>query len=148
MGRGLGEMGMAATSFRWIAALRLPRTRRLPAATSGSSRSSSGASARPRGRPCDPDPRTLSPLPLLRIASPGVAASAALGQVHTLQKKGSLQILTCFPLPLSQGHKEKQVLFTGSGFRGRWEPFWAGERSNKGLEIAAEISGVVNHSCF
>lgn len=43
MGRGLGEQGRAATSPRWIAALRLPRPRRLRAATSGSSSGSGGA---------------------------------------------------------------------------------------------------------
>lgn len=43
MGRGLGEQGRAATSPRWIAALRLPRPRRLRAATSGSFSGSGGA---------------------------------------------------------------------------------------------------------
>lgn len=51
MGRGLGEQGMAATSPRWIAALRLPHPRWLPAATSGASPRSAWASRPARATP-------------------------------------------------------------------------------------------------
>lgn len=64
MGRGLREVGMAATSPRWVAALRLPHPRRLPAATSASSPNSAVARRlAPQGRPGDPGPRAPPPLP-------------------------------------------------------------------------------------
>lgn len=62
---------MAATSPRWIAALRLPHTRRLPAATSGSFRGSARARRpAPWGRPGRPEPAGAPPLPLPQESKP------------------------------------------------------------------------------
>lgn len=89
---------MAATSLRWLAALRLPHPLQLPGATSGSSPSSAMARRpAPRGRLRGPGPRALPPLTLLESESRPGGSAASDPSLHRHPHYQKARPKSCFP---------------------------------------------------